>query len=81
MRRSEVILRSWLRRWGLARHLKRLAYRRGDPEAAVKKKFDEDVRRGDMVWDVGANGGWYSVRFARLVGPEGKVWAFEPVPN
>lgn len=37
------------------------------------------VRKGDVVFDVGANTGQYSVPLARLVGPRGKVHAFEPI--
>lgn len=39
------------------------------------------VRSGDVVWDVGANVGLYSTKFASLVGPTGKVFAYEPSPN
>lgn len=38
------------------------------------------IRRGDTVVDVGANIGFYSAFFSRLVGPEGSVHAFEPDP-
>ena len=38
------------------------------------------VRPGMTVFDVGAHGGYYSLAFARLVGPQGKVVAFEPNP-
>jgi tRNA A58 N-methylase Trm61 len=33
------------------------------------------VSRGDWVADVGAGGGYYSMRLAEIVGPEGKVFA------
>jgi FkbM family methyltransferase len=39
------------------------------------------VRKGDTVFDVGANIGWYSVQFGKIVGERGKVFAFEPVPE
>ncbi len=39
------------------------------------------VRKGDRVVDAGANYGWYTTLFAGLVGPQGAVYAFEPVPT
>ena len=36
------------------------------------------VRRGDIVIDVGANVGFQARLFAELVGPDGRVYAFEP---
>lgn len=35
---------------------------------------------GTNVVDVGANYGSYTVFFSQKVGPEGKIWAFEPQP-
>lgn len=38
------------------------------------------VRQGDVVWDVGANLGFYTEEFLSGVGESGVVFAFEPVP-
>jgi FkbM family methyltransferase len=39
------------------------------------------IAPGDVVLDIGANLGWYSRFLARSVGPQGKVYAFEPIPQ
>lgn len=36
------------------------------------------IRPGQRVIDIGANCGVYALTMARLVGPTGRVWAFEP---
>lgn len=36
------------------------------------------TKPGDVVLDIGANIGCHTLRFAKLVGPEGRVFAFEP---
>lgn len=36
------------------------------------------VKKGDVVFDIGANIGYYSVLLAKLVGPMGRVFSFEP---
>jgi len=40
--------------------------------------FASILRPGDIAIDVGANVGWFTVLSAALVGPEGKVFSFEP---
>lgn len=38
------------------------------------------LRAGDVFYDIGANAGYYSVIAARKVGPLGRVISFDPVP-
>jgi FkbM family methyltransferase len=47
-------------------------------EVPVEEAFLSLLSVGSVVYDVGANIGWYSLLAARAVGPEGKVVAFEP---
>lgn len=39
------------------------------------------VRPNDIVLDIGANIGWFTIMMARLVGDNGRVHAFEPRPT
>lgn len=61
----------------------RLKYR-NDPDLTVRNDvrqlefFGENVKQGDFVIDIGANVGQYAVLLGALVGPRGKVIAFEP---
>ena len=49
-------------------------------EREVFACYEQLVRSGFTVWDVGANHGCHAIVLARLVGPTGHVHAFEPVP-
>ncbi|MGC5775195.1 FkbM family methyltransferase [Paenibacillus pabuli] len=39
------------------------------------------LKPGDIVFDIGANAGWFSILFSQLVGSQGEVHAFEPLPD
>jgi FkbM family methyltransferase len=46
------------------------------PEFRVFRSY---ITAGDYVLDIGANVGLYTVLFSRLVGSQGRVYAFEPI--
>ena len=52
----------------------------GSFELAKQRAIADLVRPGWSCWDVGANVGFYTLFFSQLVGPRGRVVAFEPAP-
>jgi FkbM family methyltransferase len=54
-------------------------YALGTSEPLIQDVFAEHIRPGGVVWDIGANVGFYSLIASRLVG-DGRVIAFEPLP-
>lgn len=50
-------------------------------EPGVREKVRQCARPGATVLDIGANIGYYTVQAATLVGPHGRVVAFEPQPS
>jgi FkbM family methyltransferase len=53
-------------------------YLLGAFEVQTLRTYEKIVRSGDVVLDIGANIGAHTLHFARLVGPAGRVVAFEP---
>ncbi|MDT9600302.1 FkbM family methyltransferase [Sphingosinicella rhizophila] len=50
-------------------------------EPNVSRTFEEIVREGDTVVDVGANIGYYTLLLSKLVGPTGRVISIEALPK
>jgi len=76
----KILLRSILRKLGLSPFLAKFFYPKGY-ETNFDNALLESIRSGDVVWDVGANVGHYTKKFSALAGPEGTVYAFEPIPD
>lgn len=53
----------------------------GTYEQHKQKLFEGEVSSGQVVFDVGANSGFYTLLASELVGPSGQVVAFEPLPS
>jgi FkbM family methyltransferase len=53
----------------------------GSYEFETQRAFARLVRAGDVVYDLGANVGFYSLLGARLAGEMGAVYSFEPLPR
>tara|TARA_B100000767_G_C19711537_1_gene513029 strand:- start:461 stop:1384 length:924 start_codon:yes stop_codon:yes gene_type:complete len=50
-------------------------------ETNETKFLKKIIDTGQVVIDIGANMGWYSIHFSKWVGGSGKIFAFEPVPE
>jgi len=53
----------------------------GSYEADKQQILADIPLEGTTVLDIGANVGFFSILLSRLVGPKGKVIAFEPLPR
>jgi FkbM family methyltransferase len=58
-----------------------LGFLTGDAEPEVQRALQDLVEPGQVVYDVGANIGFFTLLLASLVGPDGNVFAFEPMPD
>jgi FkbM family methyltransferase len=56
-------------------------YALGDIEPEVQELLQRELRPGDVLYDLGASIGFFTVLGAKLVGPEGRIVAVEPFPE
>jgi FkbM family methyltransferase len=95
--RANTAARNFVRRWtqGRARRmttgvgaglwfiagLSNPAYAVGDNELPVQRWLAQHLQPGATLYDIGGNVGFFTVLGAKLVGPTGHVYVFEPVPE
>ena len=53
----------------------------GSYEYEMQQLISSVVKPGTVACDIGAHVGFYTLLFSKLVGPEGRVFAFEPFPR
>ncbi|MEA2338416.1 MAG: hypothetical protein QOE82_2423 [Thermoanaerobaculia bacterium] len=53
----------------------------GTYERHMQRLFQECVRPGATVFDIGANVGFFTLLASKLAGDSGRVYAFEPLPR
>ena len=53
----------------------------GSYEITKRLAFEREIKPGSIIYDIGANVGYFSLLAAVLAGEEGKVVAFEPLPR
>jgi FkbM family methyltransferase len=61
--------------------LERLSFPLGTYEKHIVQCMAKYVRSGMTVYDIGANAGYLTMVLSKLVGPTGRVLAFEPDPK
>lgn len=76
--RNLFFLRKITRKLGLNSFLFKIIYRGNSYEELFDTYFSNRIQSGFCVYDVGANMGYYSLIFSKLVGHEGAVISFEP---
>ena len=82
--RIETSLRAMARKAGMVPILqsaKTKLFGKKNHEEAFDLALMRELKAGDVIYDVGANIGDYTEKFAQCVGSEGNVVAFEPSPD
>lgn len=67
--------------WVRFMHTHNDEYVAGSYEKPIQEALAKHLRPGMVFYDVGANGGFFTLLGAELVGPSGAVVAFEPHPQ
>jgi FkbM family methyltransferase len=84
MNNTLIRFRSFARRLGLIKVINFFRFRILRLSLAYEERFGQamlsNIRPGDVVWDSGANLGFYTQQFLDRVGTHGQVIAFEPAP-
>ena len=57
------------------------AYWLGIYELPIQECLVRKLKPGNVFYDIGANAGFFSLLGSNCVGPEGRVFAFEPLPE
>ncbi len=73
-------LRSIARKMKILDILKKIIGSNTSYEEPFHNALEKSIKIGDVVWDVGANVGFYTNLFHDWAGEKGKVIAFEPMP-
>jgi len=50
-------------------------------EPQLQQILKKHIKKGDVVFDIGANMGYVSIVMSKLVGKKGKVYSFEAIPE
>lgn len=64
----------------VVRDAEEYAHYLAEPESKIMGVVFNNIRPGDVVWDIGANVGLYTLLIGAAVGPTGSVLGFEPMP-
>lgn len=73
-------LRNVARKTGVIQFINQFLPRKKNYEQTFDTAMFEAVKPGDVIWDVGANVGYYTRKFSDSVGSAGQIFAFEPFP-
>ena len=73
-------LRNVARKTGVIQFINQFLPRKKYYEQTFDTAMFEAIKPGDVIWDVGANVGYYTRKFSDSVGSAGQVFAFEPFP-